>query len=171
MSISASEARRRLFPLIEEVNDNAEAVEIVSKAGSAYLVPAAEYEAWKTTMHLFAAPANARHLLESYKEAVAGHAQPRELVDPDEVETPVVPTEGTLVRMDRSEAEKLGVTLVDVSDLASHASYVSRTALAAWTHGDALVRIVPVGPDELPEAPESLVDLLIVDVHDSGARQ
>jgi len=44
MSITASEARRRLFPLIEEVNDNAESVEIVSRAGRAYLVPAAEYE-------------------------------------------------------------------------------------------------------------------------------
>jgi antitoxin YefM len=84
MSITASEARRRLFPLIEEVNDNAEAVEIVSRSGSAYLVPAAEYEAWRTTAHLFAAPANARHLIASYQEAMTGDAQVRELIDPAE---------------------------------------------------------------------------------------
>ena len=170
MSITASEARRRLFPLIEEVNDNAEAIEIVSKAGSAYLVPAAEYEAWKTTMHLFASPANARHLVESYQEAIAGRAQPRELVDPDEIETSDVPAEGTLVRMDKSEAEKLGVALVDVSDLASlphlgHAAQVARSA------GDALFRIVPVMPDDLPEAPDTLVDLQVVEEHDTEARK
>jgi antitoxin YefM len=72
-----------LFPLIEEVNDNAEAVEIVARSGSAYLVPAAEYEAWRTTSHLFASPANARHLIDSYNEATAGRTDPRELVDPD----------------------------------------------------------------------------------------
>jgi antitoxin YefM len=83
MSVTASEARRRLFPLIEEVNDNAEAVEIVSRSGSAYLVPAAEYEAWRTTAHLFAAPANARHLIESYKQATSGDAQVRELIEPE----------------------------------------------------------------------------------------
>jgi antitoxin YefM len=82
MSVTASEARRRLFPLIEEVNDNAEAVEIVSRSGSAYLVPAAEYEAWRTTAHLFASPANAQHLIASYQEAIDGEAQVHELVDP-----------------------------------------------------------------------------------------
>jgi antitoxin YefM len=69
--------------LIEEVNDNAEAVEIVSRAGSAYLVPSAEYEAWRTTAHLFASPANVRRLLESYREATGGAAVPRDLIDPD----------------------------------------------------------------------------------------
>ncbi|WP_369133797.1 type II toxin-antitoxin system prevent-host-death family antitoxin [Modestobacter sp. I12A-02662] len=33
MSITASEARQRLFPLIEEVNDDQIAVEIVSRRG------------------------------------------------------------------------------------------------------------------------------------------
>ena len=37
MAMSASEARKRLFPLIEQVNDDQEPVEIVSKAGTAYL--------------------------------------------------------------------------------------------------------------------------------------
>lgn len=36
MSVTASEARQRLFPLIEEVNDDQVAVEIVSKKGTAF---------------------------------------------------------------------------------------------------------------------------------------
>lgn len=43
MSIAASEARRTLYPLIEQVNEDREAVEIVSRKGRAYLMPAEEY--------------------------------------------------------------------------------------------------------------------------------
>ena len=45
MAMSVSEARKRLFPLIEQVNDDQEPVEIVSKADTAYLVPA---EQWRS---------------------------------------------------------------------------------------------------------------------------
>lgn len=47
MAMSASEARKRLFPLIEQVNDDQEPVEIVSKAGTAYLVSA---DQWRSLM-------------------------------------------------------------------------------------------------------------------------
>ncbi|MEV0348117.1 type II toxin-antitoxin system prevent-host-death family antitoxin [Nonomuraea sp. NPDC050680] len=81
MSITASEARRRLFPLIEEVNNDHTAVEIVSKSGNAYLVAAEEYEALRETAYLLRAPANARRLIESYQEAVAGRHERYELLD------------------------------------------------------------------------------------------
>ena len=84
MSITASEARRRLFPLIDEVNSDRTAVEIVSKNGSAYLVSAAEYEALQETAYLLRSPANARHLLRSYQEAIDGRHEPHELIDPEE---------------------------------------------------------------------------------------
>ncbi|MDT3397560.1 type II toxin-antitoxin system prevent-host-death family antitoxin [Streptomyces sp. B1866] len=80
MSITASEARRRLFPLIEEVNSDRSAVEIVSKNGSAYLVAAAEYEALQETAYLLRSPANARRLIESYQQAMEGQYEHRELI-------------------------------------------------------------------------------------------
>jgi antitoxin YefM len=81
MSITASEARRRLFPLIEEVNNDRNAVEIVSKSGNAYLVSAEEYEALRETAYLLRSPANARRLIESYHEAIEGRHEQHELLD------------------------------------------------------------------------------------------
>lgn len=80
MSITASEARRRLFPLIEEVNNDRTAVEIVSKSGNAYLVAAEEYEALQETVYLLRSPGNARRLMESYQEAVEGRHERHELL-------------------------------------------------------------------------------------------
>lgn len=45
MSITASEARKALLPLIKKVNDDHEAIEIVSKHGNAVLVSAEDYAA------------------------------------------------------------------------------------------------------------------------------
>lgn len=79
MSISASEARKTLFPLIERVNDDREAVEIVSRRGNAVLMPADEYAAWQETAYLFRSPANARRLLDAYERAREGSVQVHEL--------------------------------------------------------------------------------------------
>ncbi|WP_175956695.1 type II toxin-antitoxin system Phd/YefM family antitoxin [Schaalia sp. Marseille-Q2122] len=79
MSISASEARRTLFPLIEQVNNDCEAVEIVSRAGNAVLMSADEYAAWKETAYLFRSPENARRLLDAYQRATAGMTEVHEL--------------------------------------------------------------------------------------------
>jgi antitoxin YefM len=79
MSISASEARRTLYPLIERVNADHDAVEIVSKKGNAVLMPAEEYEAWQETAYLFRSPANARRLLDAYERAKAGQVEAHEL--------------------------------------------------------------------------------------------
>ncbi|WP_439248168.1 type II toxin-antitoxin system Phd/YefM family antitoxin [Micrococcus luteus] len=75
MSISASEARKTLFPLIERVNADREAVEIVSRRGNAVLMPADEYAAWQETAYLFRSPANARRLLDAYERARAGSVE------------------------------------------------------------------------------------------------
>lgn len=83
MSISASEARKTLFPLIEKVNDDRAAVEITSKRGNAVLMSAADYEAWQETAYLFRSPANARRLLDAIEESERGETVVREL-DRDE---------------------------------------------------------------------------------------
>jgi antitoxin YefM len=75
MSVTASEARQRLFPLIEEVNDDQVAVEIVSKKGTAFLVSADEYRSLKETVYLLSSPQNAQRLRESLAEVADGQVQ------------------------------------------------------------------------------------------------
>ena len=82
MALSASEARKRLFPLIEQVNDDQEPVEIVSKAGTAYLVAADQWRSLMETAYLLRSPANAERLLRSIADAEAGRSEPHELIDP-----------------------------------------------------------------------------------------
>ena len=65
MAVTASEARARLFPLIEQVNADQEPVEIVSKKGTAYLMRS---------------PLNAERLLKGVAQASAGKASERALI-------------------------------------------------------------------------------------------
>jgi antitoxin YefM len=81
MSITASEARQRLFPLIEEVNDDQVAVEIVSKKGTAFLVSADEYRSLKETVYLLQSPRNAERLRESIAQSQTGSTEKHELIE------------------------------------------------------------------------------------------
>lgn len=81
MSITASEARQRLFPLIEEVNDDQIAVEIVSKKGTAFLVSADEYQSLKETVYLLQSPRNAERLRESIAQLRAADTEPHDLAE------------------------------------------------------------------------------------------
>lgn len=80
MSITASEARKSLFPLIEQVNADHLPVEITSKRGDAVLISKAEYDALNETAYLLRVPANARRLIESLTQASSGERQERELL-------------------------------------------------------------------------------------------
>ena len=66
--------------MIEEVNDDQLAVEIVSKKGTAFLVAADEYRSLKETVYLLQSPANATRLRESLAEAADGKAEERDLL-------------------------------------------------------------------------------------------
>ncbi len=52
MAITASEARKNLFPLIAQVNDDREPVEINSKSGNAVFMSRDDYEALAETARL-----------------------------------------------------------------------------------------------------------------------
>jgi antitoxin YefM len=65
MTISASEARSHLFPLIQQVNDDHVPVRITSRGGDAVLMSAEDYDSWQETIYLLRSPANARRLMEA----------------------------------------------------------------------------------------------------------
>lgn len=74
MAISASEARQRLFPLLEQVNTDHEPVRITSKAGDAVLMSANDYDSWQETVYLLRSPENARRLMDAVARDKAGRS-------------------------------------------------------------------------------------------------
>jgi antitoxin YefM len=83
MAITATEARKNLFGLLEQVNADRTPVQITSRRGDAYLIAAEEYDALQETLHLLRSPANRARLLRSLDDARAGRVTQRDLVDPD----------------------------------------------------------------------------------------
>ena len=89
MSITASEARKGLFPLIKKVNEDHDAIEIVSRHGNAFLVSAEDYAALREGAYLLRSPANARRLLKAYENALNGvHVAEHDLADSDAADPP-----------------------------------------------------------------------------------
>ena len=81
MSVTASEARKNLFPLIERVNNDRVTVEITSRRGNAVLISADEFAALEETAYLLRVPANAKRLVEGLQQARAGDRQEHELAE------------------------------------------------------------------------------------------
>jgi antitoxin YefM len=75
MAITASEARKKLFPLIEQVNNDRIPVEITSRRGDAVLLSRQDFDALEETAHLLRSPANARRLLESLAQSQGGERE------------------------------------------------------------------------------------------------
>jgi antitoxin YefM len=72
VAISASEARSRLFPLIQQVNDDHLPVRINSKSGDAVLMSADDFDSWQETIYLLRSPANALRLMEAVARDKSG---------------------------------------------------------------------------------------------------
>jgi antitoxin YefM len=72
VAISASEARSRLFPLIQQVNADHLSVRITSKGGNAVLMSAEDFDSWQETIYLLRSPANARRLMEAVERDKSG---------------------------------------------------------------------------------------------------
>ena len=79
MAITASEARKNLFPLIEQVNQDRTPIEITSRRGDAVLMAVDDYRALEETAYLLRSPANVRRLFESLEQSRAGDVREREL--------------------------------------------------------------------------------------------
>lgn len=74
VAISASEARSRLFPLLQQVNDDHVPVRINSKSGDVVLMSAEDFDSWQETVYLLRSPANARRLMEAVARDRSGQA-------------------------------------------------------------------------------------------------
>ncbi len=81
MAITASEARKNLFPLIEQVNDDHAPVEIMSRRGDAVLMAKDDYDALEETAHLLRSPPNARRLIEGLHQALDGQRETHPLAE------------------------------------------------------------------------------------------
>ena len=79
MSVTASEARKNLFPLIERVNDDRIPIAITSRRGDAVLLSRADYDALEETAQLLRVPANAKRLIESLQQACSGQREEHDL--------------------------------------------------------------------------------------------
>lgn len=80
-TVTASEARKNLFPLIKQVNDDHAVVHISSRAGTAVLVSEAEWNSIQETNYLLRNPFNARRLIESLERTRCGEVVEHELIE------------------------------------------------------------------------------------------
>ncbi|MBD3752756.1 MAG: type II toxin-antitoxin system prevent-host-death family antitoxin [Micrococcales bacterium] len=81
-AITATEARKSLFGLIQQVNDDHTTVEVVSRRGNAVIMSKDDYDALTETAYLLRNPANAERLLEAVERARRGEFEQHDLVDP-----------------------------------------------------------------------------------------
>lgn len=81
MAITAGEARKKLIPMIKQVNEDRVPVEIISEQGRAYLVAAVDYESMEATDYLLRCPANAARLITAAEEARRGRVLLTETMD------------------------------------------------------------------------------------------
>lgn len=83
-AITATDARRNLFGLIQQVNEDHAPVEVVSKHGNAVLISKRDYDALTETDYLLRSPANAERLLASLERARRGEVEHHELDNADD---------------------------------------------------------------------------------------
>lgn len=87
-AMTASEARKNLFGLVRQVNDDSDEVTILSKNGNAVLVGEDYWNSIKETMFLMSQPGTHRRLMESLARVRQGEHTERELIDPSATEVP-----------------------------------------------------------------------------------
>ena len=82
-AITASEARKRLFPLIEQINEDRIEVEVVHRSGNIVLVSKDQWDAMVETAYL-SRGANGRILRRRIADLETGQGVQRDLIEDDE---------------------------------------------------------------------------------------
>ncbi|XAS77222.1 type II toxin-antitoxin system prevent-host-death family antitoxin [Dermatophilaceae bacterium Sec6.4] len=80
-AITATDARKGLFGLIQQVNDDHTPVEVVSRHGNAVIMSKDDYDAMAETAYLLRNPANAERLLGAIERARRGEFEKHDLLD------------------------------------------------------------------------------------------
>lgn len=83
-AITATEARKNLFGLIQQVNNDHAPVEVVSKHGNAVIISKADYDALTETEYLLRSPRNAERLLNSIERARRGEVERHDLIEAED---------------------------------------------------------------------------------------
>lgn len=81
-AITATDARRNLFGLIQQVNDDHAPVEVVSKRGNAVIISKDDYDAITETAYLLRNTKGAERLLAALERARRGEFETHELNEP-----------------------------------------------------------------------------------------
>lgn len=80
-AITVTDARKGLFGIIQQVNEDHTTIEVVSKRGNAVIMSKADFDALAETAHLLRNPANAERLLEAIDRARRGETEHHELLE------------------------------------------------------------------------------------------
>jgi prevent-host-death family protein len=70
-TISATEARKRLYQLLAELSDSHEPIEITGKRGNAFLVSEEDWRAVQETLYLLSVPGMRKSIRDGMKAPVA----------------------------------------------------------------------------------------------------
>ncbi|CAN5415415.1 type II toxin-antitoxin system prevent-host-death family antitoxin [soil metagenome] len=82
-AITATDARKNLFGLIQQVNDDHAPVEVVSKHGNAVIMSKDDYDAMAETAYLLRNPRGAKRLLAALERAKRGEVEYHDLLEVD----------------------------------------------------------------------------------------
>ena len=80
-AITATDARKGLFGLIQQVNNDHTAVEVVSRHGNAVIMSKGDYDALTETAYLLRTAANAERLLKAIERVRRGEFEQHDLLD------------------------------------------------------------------------------------------
>ncbi len=69
--INATNARKNLYKLISEVNENSNPITITNKSGNAVLISENDWNAIQETLYLYSVPGLVKDILEGDKENIS----------------------------------------------------------------------------------------------------